>query len=122
IQAITVGEPTRGELLIENLVFSVDPYMRGRMVERESYVPPFKLGEPLDGATVGRVIKSASKSMPEGTIVASERGGWRRHALVEVRDVRKVDTENFTPSDYLGAAGMPGITAYGGLFEVGRPV
>jgi len=71
---------------------------------------------------VGKVLKSEHPNFKEGDLVASESGGWRTHALVEGDQCRRVDTDNFEPSDYLGAAGMPGITAYAGLFYVGRPV
>lgn len=122
LTSIDVADPAKGELLVEVTAFSVDPYMRGRMSDRDSYIPPFPLGEPLDGGMVGRVLKSESPKIPEGAMVVSDMsGGWRRHAIVQARDARLIDTESFSPTDYLGAAGMPGITAYGGLFEVGRP-
>lgn len=111
----------RGQVLLENVCFTVDPYMRGRMDDSESYVPPFQVGEPLDGGTVGRVVESESVSFEKGQLVTSDTGGWRTHCVIEASQARPVDTSVFEPSDYLGAAGMPGLTAYSGLFELARP-
>ena len=114
-------EPQRNQILVENICFTVDPYMRGRMNEGESYVPPFQVDEPLDGGVVGKVLKSESESFKEGDLIVSDTGGWRSHCLLESSQARSIDTSVFEPSDYLGAAGMPGLTAYSGLFALGQP-
>ena len=114
-------ELQRNQILLENVCFTVDPYMRGRMSEGESYVPPFQVDEPLDGGVVGRVLKSQSENFKEGDLVASDTGGWRSHCILESSQAKTLDTSVFEPSDYLGAAGMPGLTAYAGFFELGQP-
>lgn len=118
---LEVPEVQRNQVRLENICFTVDPYMRGRMSDAESYVPPFKVGEPLDGGVVGRVLESKHPQFSQGDVVASDSGGWREHSVVEGVSLRKVDDRVFEPSDYLGAAGMPGLTAYAGLFELGQP-
>jgi NADPH-dependent curcumin reductase CurA len=122
IQDLELGAPQRKQLLIETICYTVDPYMRGRMNKSESYAASFEVGKPLDGGVVGKVLESEHPKFEKGDLVASDSGGWRTHALVEGDQCRLVDTDKFEPSDYLGAAGMPGITAYAGFFYVGRPV
>jgi NADPH-dependent curcumin reductase CurA len=121
IDSYELPELLRGQVLLENECFTVDPYMRGRMNDSESYVPPFEVGKPLDGGVVGRVLKSESEKFKEGDLVVSDSGGWRTHAVLESSQLRAADTTVFEPSDYLGAAGMPGLTAYSGLFALGAP-
>ena len=111
----------RNQVKLENICFTVDPYMRGRMSDADSYVPPFQVGEPLDGGVVGKVLESSHPDFGKGDVVASDTGGWREHCVVEGSELRKVKGDVFEPSDYLGAAGMPGLTAYSGLFELGQP-
>src|SRR5436853_1390376 len=96
---------------------SVDPYMRGRMNDVESYVPPFELGAALDGGAVGEVVRSEDPSFSPGDLVLHGLG-WRDHALAPARQVRKIDTALAPPQAYLGILGMPGLTAYAGLVEV----
>lgn len=103
-----------GELLVENHYMSVDPYMRGRMNDVASYVPPFRLGEPLSGAAVGEVVESRSDEVPVGATVLHGLG-WREHAVVPRTGVTVVDTGLAPESAFLGALGMTGLTAYGGL-------
>jgi NADPH-dependent curcumin reductase CurA len=121
IAEIEVPKLLRNQVKLENVCFTVDPYMRGRMSDAKSYVPPFEVGRPLDGGVVGKVLESQDPRFSEGDMVASDMGGWREHSIVEGPSLRKVRTESFEPADYLGAAGMPGLTAYAGLFELGRP-
>lgn len=108
-----ITDPVEGEVLIRNDWMSVDPYMRGRMNDAESYVPPFKLGEPMDGGVVGTVIASNSE-IPVGAVVMHHLG-WREHATLAARKVRAVDTSRAAACDYLGVLGMTGLTAYVGL-------
>ncbi|NYH51490.1 MULTISPECIES: NADP-dependent oxidoreductase [Nocardiopsis] len=113
----TVGDPGPGEVLVRNDWMSVDPYMRGRMNDVKSYVPPYQLGEPMDGGAVGVVTASGSDDVPVGTAVLHS-AGWREYALLPAKAVRAVDTSLAPAEDYLGVLGMVGLTAYAGLTEV----
>src|SRR3954468_7796928 len=113
-------EPADGEILIRNEFLSVDPYMRGRMNETRSYVPPFELGAAMDGGAVGRVVHSGNESFAEGDWVFSMLG-WRELARSDGAGVRKLDPEQAPPSTSLGVLGMPGLTAYVGLLDIGQP-
>lgn len=106
-----------GQVLVRNTVMSVDPYMRGRMNDVRSYVPPFQVGEPLDGGAVGEVVASESASLAVGDVVAHQLG-WREHAVVDERHARRIDTSAVPASAYLGVLGMPGLTAYVGLVRI----
>ena len=103
-----------GQVLVANTVMSVDPYMRGRMNDVKSYVPPFQVDQPLEGGAAGVVIDSRSDDLPTGTPVVHGLG-WREHAVLDASTARKIDTERFSDSLYLGLLGMPGLTAYAGL-------
>ena len=117
IETSDVPDPKPGEVLIRNTWMSVDPYMRGRMDDVKSYVPPFQLGAPLDGGAVGEVVASEDDSLEPGDTVL-HRLGWREYALAPAKSVRKVDTGVAPAQAYLGALGMTGLTAYAGLIEV----
>jgi NADPH-dependent curcumin reductase CurA len=107
-------DPGSGQLLVRNEVLSVDPYMRGRMNDVKSYVPPFRLDAPLDGGAVGVVVASGEESVPVGAHVL-HMGGWRDYALVDARHATVVDTKLAPATAYLNALGMIGLTAWGGL-------
>jgi NADPH-dependent curcumin reductase CurA len=111
-----VGEPGPGQVLVRNLLMSVDPYMRGRMNDVKSYTPPFKLGEPLEGAAVGSVVAvgEGATSQVGDTVLHSH--GWREYALLNARHTTTIDTSPAPLSAFLGVLGMPGLTAYAGLF------
>ncbi|MET9346849.1 NADP-dependent oxidoreductase [Streptomyces termitum] len=111
-----VEAPAEGRILVRNLHFSVDPYMRGRMNDVKSYVPPFELDRPMDGGAVGVVVASGAEGFAEGDHVLHGLG-WREYADVPARHATKVDPEVAPLSTYLGVLGMPGLTAYAGLFE-----
>jgi NADPH-dependent curcumin reductase CurA len=111
-----VPEPGPGEVLVRNLWMSVDPYMRGRMSDRPSYVPPFQIGEPLQGAAVGEVI--GGEGFASGTLVLHN-FGWREYAVVPAKHALAIDPDLAPPQAYLGVLGMPGLTAYVGLLEIG---
>jgi hypothetical protein len=115
-----IPDPGEGQVLIRNAYFSVDPYMRPRMNDVRSYVAPFTLGEPMTGGAVGRVIASRHGSVAEGDWVVHGLG-WREWALSDAASVRKVDHGIAPVSTALGVLGMPGYTAYHGLFTIGRP-
>jgi NADPH-dependent curcumin reductase CurA len=106
-----------GQVLVRNSVMSVDPYMRGRMNDVKSYVPPFQIGEPLDGGAVGEVVASESEQVPVGAQVLHQLG-WREHAVVDASAVRRIDASQVPASAYLGVLGMPGLTAYVGLTRI----
>ena len=106
-----------GQLLVRNTVMSVDPYMRGRMNDVKSYVPPFALGEPLDGGAVGEVVASESERFAVGDTVVHQLG-WREHAILDERHARAIDVSAVPASAYLGVLGMPGLTAYAGLTRI----
>jgi NADPH-dependent curcumin reductase CurA len=114
---VDVPDPGPGQLLVRNRFMSVDPYMRGRMNDAESYVPPFQLDAPLDGGAVGEVVKSGDERFREGQWVLHQLG-WRELALVPADGAQPIDAELAPPSAYLGVLGMPGLTAYVGLFDI----
>ena len=108
-----------GQVLVRNTIMSVDPYMRGRMNDAESYVPPFQIDQPLDGGAVGTVIESRVEQLPVGTKVTHGLG-WREHAILAGDAVRPLTARGVPDSAYLGVLGMPGLTAYAGLLLAGE--
>ena len=114
---VEVPDPEPGQVLVRNTFLSVDPYMRGRMNDVRSYVPPFELDAPMDGGAVGEVVASADDSLQVGDTVLHQ-AGWREHALIPARQARRVDTTRVPASAYLGVLGMPGLTAYVGLTRI----
>ena len=119
LKEIEVKEPSNEEVLVKNLWMSVDPYMRGRMIDRKSYVPPFQVNEVLDGRAIGVVEKSNSKNLKEGEFVISN-FGWREYFVSNDSQLNIVNPDYGPIQAYLGALGMPGLTAYAGLLEVGK--
>jgi len=115
-----VPEPRFGDLLVRVRYLSVDPYMRGRMRDSESYAEPWALGEPLQGGIVGEVVESESDAYDAGDLVTG-RGTWGDYSVVDADDVAPVNPEVAALPAYLGVLGMPGRTAYFGLLEVGDP-
>ncbi|MBT2478296.1 NADP-dependent oxidoreductase [Streptomyces sp. ISL-94] len=111
------AEPAPGRILVRNLHMSVDPYMRGRMNDVKSYIPPFQLDQPMDGGAVGEVVASAAEGFEVGDHVLHGLG-WREYAEFDAKHGTKVDASLAPLSAYLGVLGMPGLTAYAGLFEV----
>jgi NADPH-dependent curcumin reductase CurA len=116
---VEVPEPGPGQVVVRNLVMSVDPAMRGRMNDVKSYVPPFQLDQALDGGAVGEVVASASDTLAVGDTVLHGLG-WREYALLDAARTRKVDTSVAPASAYLGVLGMPGQTAYVGVLDVAQ--
>jgi NADPH-dependent curcumin reductase CurA len=112
-------EPGPGEVLVRNSYLSVDPYMRGRMRDVRSYIPPFEVGQVLEGGAVGQVVASNGGPFEEGTWV-QHMGGWREHAISDGSLVYPVDPELAPISTALGVLGMPGLTAYAGIVEIGK--
>jgi len=113
-----LADPGEGELLVRNLFMSVDPYMRPKMNDVKSYSPPYELGEALYGAAVGEVVESRVDGYAPGDLVLHGLG-WREHALVEAKTVRKLDeVPGMSASHFLGALGSTALTAYVGLFDI----
>jgi len=111
-------ELTDGQVRVRNLFMSVDPYMRGRMNDTKSYVPPFQLGEPLQGGAIGSVVETRSPDLAEGDLVLHMLG-WRDEAVLPARHAQKIaDVAGQSPSAYLGVLGMPALTAYVGLLDI----
>ena len=114
------GQPelADGQVRVRNLFMSVDPYMRGRMNDVKSYIPPFRLGEPLEGGAIGTVIESRSPELNVGDLVLHILG-WRDEAVLPAANARKVTAAGgLSPSAYLGVLGMPALAAYVGLLDI----
>ncbi|WBC17035.1 NADP-dependent oxidoreductase [Micromonospora sp. WMMA1998] len=112
-----VPTPGPGQVVVRNQFMSVDPYMRGRMNDVKSYVPPFALDAPLDGGAIGEVVAGEAEGVKPGDVVLHG-FGWREYALVDAKAVRKVDPGVAPVSAYLSVLGMTGLTAYAGLLDV----
>ena len=114
--------PEDGEILIRTLYLSVDPYMRGRMSDRKSYVPPFAVGEVITGGVVGEVVESRADAYQTGDIVTGMLG-WQLYTVAkgDEASLRKIDPAAAPVTTALGVLGMPGLTAYFGLLDIGRP-
>ncbi|MEV4502662.1 NADP-dependent oxidoreductase [Streptomyces klenkii] len=117
LREVAVPEPGEGQILVRTIHMSVDPYMRGRMNDVRSYIPPFELDRPMEGGAVGEVVASRSDAFKPGDHVLHGLG-WREYAVVGAENAVKVDPELAPLSTYLGVLGMPGLTAYAGLLEV----
>ncbi|MEE8599608.1 NADP-dependent oxidoreductase [Euzebya tangerina] len=112
-----VREPGEGDVVVANRFISVDPYMRGRMRDRKSYVPPFQLNETMQGGAVGEVVESNSPDLPVGTNVVHGLG-WRQYAVLPAAQTQPVAEADVPLSANLGVLGMTGQTAYVGLFTI----
>ncbi|MFC4336343.1 NADP-dependent oxidoreductase [Salininema proteolyticum] len=118
--SVEYGDLEPGQVRVENEFLSVDPYMRGRMRDEKSYVPPFVLGETMTGGAIGRVVESASDDLPEGTVVLHQYG-WRDVVQEDASGFKAVPEVPGLPlSLYLGMLGMTGLTAYAGLTRIAR--
>ena len=125
---VEVGAPGDGQVLVRNRFMSVDPYMRGRMYDRASYVPPFKIGEALQGHAVGEIVESNAPGFAKGDLVSSM-FGWREAFVAAPAALAAMPgmfdklppLQGVSPSAFLGILGMPGLTAYAGLLEIGAP-
>lgn len=115
-----VPTPGQGEFLVRTAYVSVDPYMRGRMNDAKSYVPPFPLEKVIVGGVIGRVVASRHPDFHEGDIVTG-RLGWQDYSISNGEGVHKVSPAAAPVTTALGILGMPGLTAYFGLLEIGQP-
>jgi len=116
----SVPEPGDGEVLMHTRWLSLDPYVRGRMSAAKSYAKPVEVGAPMVGGTVGEIVASRNPNFAFGDIVMGY-GGWQDYAVVNGSGLRKLDPAAAPVSTALGVLGMPGMTAYAGLLEIGRP-
>ena len=114
------GDPARGQVLVRNVYMSVDPYMRGRMRDARSYAASFELGKVMNGAAVGVVTRSETAQFKDGDIVTSN-NGWREYFTAEPSEVKKIEPDGLPLQSFIGIMGMPGLTAYAGLLEIGMP-
>lgn len=112
-------QPGDGEVLVRTLYISVDPYLRGRMREGRSYVPPFAVGQVIESGAIGEVVKSNAEKFQPGDIVTGM-FGWRLHNTAKAAGLMKVP-QGVPVSAALGVLGMPGLTAYFGLLDIGQP-
>ncbi len=114
IATVELQPPGKGQVAVRNLFISVDPYMRGRMNDVKSYIPPFQLGQVLEGAAVGEVIESAAEGLKPGDMVVSNLG-WRESFVADAGQLLPVDASVRPPSAHLGVLGVTGLTAWAGL-------
>jgi NADPH-dependent curcumin reductase CurA len=114
---VEVRDPNPGEALVRNVCISVDPYMRGRMNDSKSYIPPFQIGQPLEGGAIGRVIASQDEKLPVGSYVQSIYG-WREAFVAPASSLQIVDATAARPSAYLGILGVTGLTAWVGINRI----
>lgn len=115
-----IPELAAGEVLNRTIYLSLDPYMRGRMSDTESYAPPVKLGSVMVGSTVSQVVKSNDPEFSVGEFVVGY-DGWESYAIAKAETLRRLDPKQLPISAALGIAGMPGMTAYFALLDIGKP-
>ncbi len=116
---VTIPAINQGQILVQNMYMSVDPYMRARMYDRKSYLPPFQIGQPLEGFCVGQVVESKNEGFSVGDYVLSMLG-WREYFVSGGDGLTKIDPSLAPVQAYLGAVGMTGLTAYVGLLHIGE--
>ncbi|UCD80427.1 MAG: NADP-dependent oxidoreductase [Desulfobacterales bacterium] len=117
---VTLPPVGENQVLVQNIYMSVDPYMRSRMMDRKSYVPPFQLNQALEGGCVGRVVESKNEQFQVGDFVLGMLG-WREYFISDGTGIFKIDPKVAPIQAYLGTVGMPGLTAYVGLLYFGKP-
>ncbi|WP_426167990.1 NADP-dependent oxidoreductase [Sandarakinorhabdus sp. DWP1-3-1] len=121
VATVDVKAPGPGEVTVRNTWMSVDPYMRGRMYDRPSYVPPFQVGEVLQGGALGEVVESNAEGFAKGDLVSSF-FGWREAFTAPASTLERLPRVANVPDEaFLGVLGMPGLTGYAGLLEIGQP-
>ncbi|MBP2549748.1 NADPH-dependent curcumin reductase CurA [Neorhizobium galegae] len=120
LEETAMPDVPEGQLLLQTIYLSLDPYMRGRMSDARSYADPIRIGDVMLGATVSRIRQSRHRDWKEGDIVVAY-SGWQTHALSDGRDLRRIDPAVAPISTGLGVLGMTGFTAYAGLRNIGRP-
>ena len=119
-EEVELNEVGADMVLLKPLFISVDPYMRGRMNDAKSYVPPYQIDKPIEGGVVATVIQSKSSLLQAGDTVVGNLP-WATNSIEKAAKLRKVDTTSIPEGYYLGVLGMPGLTAYVGLVEIAKP-
>lgn len=117
---VPIGDPADGEVLVRTIYISVDPYLRGRMNDTKSYVPPFDLDSVIKSGVIGQVVESKTPHFQKNDVVMGTLG-WQTYSIVKEKEIRKVDPSIAPPSAYLSVLGMTGLTAFFGLLEIGQP-
>ena len=120
VATVDLPDPKPGEVVVRNAWMSVDPYMRGRMYDRPSYVPPFVLGEVLQGGAVGKVVASNDAKLKVGDWVESM-NGWREGFVSSAAALNTISVAGIPPQAFLGVLGMTGVTAYTSFHRIGEP-
>lgn len=120
VEEYPLPAPGEGQVLLRTIWLSLDPYMRGRMSDAASYAAPVQIGQVMEGGTVSEVIASNNATFKTGDIVLS-RAGWQTHAVSDGTGLSKIDPKLAPTSTAVGVLGMPGMTAYFGLLDIGRP-
>ena len=120
LEAVPVPDPGPGEVLLRTRWLSLDPYMRGRMSDAKSYAAPVEIGAPITAETVGEVVASNNPDFAVGDLLTAF-AGWQEFFVTDGAGSRRVDPSAAPPSTALGILGMPGMTAYTGLLNIGRP-
>lgn len=115
-----IAVPAEGEVLVRTVYISVDPYLRGRMNEGKSYIPPFELDSVMQSGVIAQVVESKSPNFEKNDIVMGSLG-WQEYSVAKDLEIRKVDTNLAPASAYLSVLGMTGLTAYFGLMDIGQP-
>jgi NADPH-dependent curcumin reductase len=120
LESVPVPSPGAGEVLLRTIWLSLDPYMRGRMSDAPSYAAPVQIGQVMEAGTVCEVVASNNPEFKVGDVVLG-RAGWQTHVVSDGRGLRKIDARAAPTSTALGVLGMPGMTAYTGLLDIGKP-
>jgi NADPH-dependent curcumin reductase len=120
MESVDIPAPAEGQLLLRNLFISLDPYMRGRMNAGPSYAACVEIGQVMEGGAVSEVVESRAEGFHPGDVVLSYTG-WQEYAVADPRGLRRLDPNLAPVSTALGVLGMPGMTAYTGLLNIGKP-
>ncbi|HXD31991.1 MAG TPA: NADP-dependent oxidoreductase [Pyrinomonadaceae bacterium] len=120
LNEIEVPQPQDGEVLVRTLYLSVDPYLRSRMNDRKSYVEPFQIGKPITGGAVGQVTESRAEGLKPGDIVTGMLP-WQLYSVARKSELHTIDPALAPVTTALGVLGMPGLTAYFGFLDIGKP-
>lgn len=120
VETVPMPVPGAAQVLVRVDTLSLDPYMRGRMNDSKSYAKPADLDQPMPGESVGTVLESNSPDFAPGDLVLAQ-SGWRSHAALDAKGMKKLAVDGFNASAYLGVLGMPGFTAWSGLEVIGKP-
>ncbi len=120
MEDVELPEIKTGEVLLQGMYYSVDPYMRGRMNDAKSYAPPFEIDKPIAGSVIAKVVDSKSGNYKTGDVVVGNLP-WQKDFIATDKELRKIDTDAAPASYYLSILGMTGLTAYFGLMHIGKP-